>query len=411
MQANDLLEKLTGACRGDASAIRLVTHLQPTGGSADKVFPPTYAGGSYHKEKRLIDGHEVTAVVLDSVQSQANRLEEVLLRAFDAGECDIPVLSVEIEGHGRITALDAPHRVSDAIFQDSLYRAEDSDEPVPFRSSAIGGRIVQARVNNATAFFEYCPTALIFGTWDSHGGEGTRSAKVQRALTSEIVGLNAVPGDRSSSRIDPLGIQKEAATIYEHPIDRWTMDPSEAVKDDKGDPKLFGKREGKKGKPASIGHGNVLPVIEKDAGGVTISEAIQTTVLSFVQLRRLRFPNQNNPSPPARDAAGRAVLAALALYAIVLQLEEGYDLRSRCFLLPKKLPQFELLGSVIPADESEEEKFTLDKTTAKQVFDQAYQRAAEAGLTWQTGLIPLTPSARLVDLVRRSDAITEEPEG
>jgi CRISPR-associated protein Csb1 len=393
MEADQLFEKLTQACCNKASAIRVVTRLLPAGGRTDKVFPPTYANGSYHQEVRRIDGQEMNVVVLDSVQSQANRLEEVLLRVFDAKECDIPVLSVHIEGHGRITSLDAPHRVSDAIFRDSLY------EGIEFRKSLVGGEIVQARVNNATAFFRYCPTALIFGTWDSHGGEGTRSAKVQRALTSEIVGLNAIFGERSGSRRDPLGIVKTAATIYQHAKEYWTLDEKQAVRDDKNQPKRFGKE----GKPSEIGHGNVTPTLS-ETGGVTISEAIQTTVLSFVQLRRLRFPDKNSQLSTERDVAGRTVLAALALYAIILQLVEGYDLRSRCLLVPIESPKLELLGSTI----SEIEKFTLDKETAISVFKKAYQHATEIGLTWQSGLIELKPSAKLLELVRRSDTITEE---
>lgn len=405
MNADELLEKINRACEGGVSAIRAITHLVPAGGEADKVFPPTYAGDRendpprYHTELRRIGDQETRVVVLDSVQSQANWLEEVLLNAFDAGQCELPVLSVSIPNHGRITALDAPHRVSDAIFRDSLYQG------TPFRDSEIGRRIVEARVTNATGFFEFCPTALLFGTWDSHGGEGTRSAKVQRALTSEIIGLNAVPGERSGSRIDPLGIEKDAATtIYQHESDRWTLNENEAVKDEKGNPKLFGKK-GKMGKPSAIGHGNVTPTLSVP-GGVTISEAVQTTVLSFVQLRRLRFPDQAGKTTPERDVAGRAVLAALALYAITLQAEDGYDLRSRCLLVPKERMQFELLGPTI----SDVEQFTLDKVTAKEVFDNAREQAARAGLHWQAGLIELTPSDKLLELVRRSDAITAEPE-
>lgn len=400
MDADQLLEKLTQACQAKASALRVITRLLPAGTQTDKVFPPTYASDKkndprYHSETRLSDGREVKVVVLDSVQAQANSLEEALLTAFDANECDIPVLSVDIPGHGRITALDAPHRVSDAIFRDSL------SEGVAFRESVIGKAVVQARVNNATAFFQYCPTALIFGTWDSHGGEGVRSAKVQRALTSEIVGLNAVFGRRSASRHDPLGIVKTAADIYRHATDHWTLDESQAALNEKREPVKMGKE----GKPSEIGHGNVTPTLS-EAGGVTISEAIQTTVLSFVQLRRLHFPAQGNQVSSERDVAGRTVLAALALYAIVLQLEEGYDLRSRCLLLPAEQPQFELLGSTI----AEIEKFTLDKAVVKQAFNRAYEHAKEAGLTWQAGIIQLTPSNKLVELVRRSDALTNEIE-
>src|SRR5436305_390107 len=121
MKPQDLLTRLTDGCRGGLSAVRVVTRLGPAGGSGDKVFPPTYEGGRYATEKRRIDGQEVEAVLLDSVQSQANRLEAALLQAFRAGDCDLPVLQVTIPrrtGDTVVTALDAPHRVFDAIFRD-----------------------------------------------------------------------------------------------------------------------------------------------------------------------------------------------------------------------------------------------------------------------------------------------------
>ena len=74
-------ERLKTAVAEDA-AIRFFAKLQPAGGPGDKVFPPTYTGGQYALESR-IDEHRVVkeVVVLDSVQSQANRMEEALLAA------------------------------------------------------------------------------------------------------------------------------------------------------------------------------------------------------------------------------------------------------------------------------------------------------------------------------------------
>ena len=123
MNASDLLGRLTDACRAGVNALRVVTRLEPAGGPGDKVFPPTYEGGKYATEKRLIDGEQVDAVLLDSVQSQANRMEAALLGAFRGGACDLPVLQVTIprgRGDSVVTALDAPHRAFDAIFRDSL---------------------------------------------------------------------------------------------------------------------------------------------------------------------------------------------------------------------------------------------------------------------------------------------------
>jgi CRISPR-associated protein Csb1 len=213
-------------------------------------------------------------------------------------------------------------------------------------------------------------------------------------LTSEIIGLHAVPGHRTGSRIDPLGIERNTARIFQHETDYWTLDSDQARRNERGESLLFGD-----GRPSEIGHGNVPPTISLP-GGVTISEAVQTTVLSFIQLRWLRFPDANSHSTFERDIAGRAVLAALALYAVVLQREEGYDLRSRCLLLPRDHTTFEFVGPIA----TDVEQFAIGPRAANELFNNAYAKAVAAGLRWQTGLIELTPSAKLLELVRLNDA-------
>jgi CRISPR-associated protein Csb1 len=159
-------DRLYSAVSQNSAAVRILTRLGPAGGDGDKIFPPTYKhpdkdAAIYAVESRRIDGREVNAVLLDSAASQANRMEEALLRAFGRKECDIPVLSVNIPRPGstptRVTVLDAPHRVSDAIFRDSNLDGKR------FRDSAIGKQLVEARIDNATALFKFCPTTLIFG--------------------------------------------------------------------------------------------------------------------------------------------------------------------------------------------------------------------------------------------------------
>lgn len=396
-------DRLYSAVLHNAAAIRIVTRLGPAGGDGDKVFPPTYKhpdkdASTYAVETRRIDGREVKAVLLDSAASQANRMEEALLRAFERQECDIPVLSVTIPRPGstptRVTILDAPHRVSDAIFRDSNLDGKR------FRDSTIGKQLVEARMDNATALLKFCPTALIFGFWDSQSESGVHGAKVARALVSEIIGLDVVFGRRTSSRVDPLAISVSAAKVYKSDEDMWTLDEKQAVKE-KNKPVLYGKAS-KAGKPSAINHGNVTPSVSKEdeSGGVTISEAVQTTVLSLPQLRRLRFPDpETGQSSPERDAAGRAVLAALALYAAALQREEGYFLRSRCHLVPLEPARCELVG----ATSKEVEPFILTAQAAHAVFEEARQRAKKVGLSWKGGLIDLQPTDKLVELVRRSD--------
>jgi CRISPR-associated protein Csb1 len=397
-------DRLYSSVTNNAAAVRIITRLGPAGGDGDKIFPPTYKHSDkdssfYAVETRRIDGREVKAVLLDSAASQANRMEEALLRAFERKECDIPVLSVTIPRPGstprRVTVLDAPHRVSDAIFRDSNIDGKR------FRDSAIGKQLVEARIDNATALFKFCPTALIFGFWDSQSESGVHGTKVARALVSEIIGLDVVNGRRTSSRVDPLAISASAARIYKSEQDMWTLDEKEAIKE-KNKPVLYGNKASKAGKPSAINHGNVTPSVSKEdePGGVTISEAVQTTVLSLPQLRRLRFPDpETGQSSPERDAVGRTVLAALALYAAALQREDGYFLRSRCHLVPLAPVRFELVG----ATSQEVEPFLLTAHAARTIFDEARQRAKQVGLSWKGELIQLQPTEKLVELVRRSD--------
>ena len=128
------LSKLTDALARDA-AFRRVRRLQPVGGVGDKIFPPTYPAARQNDpprhvfERRRVDGREAWCVLVDSVQSQANRLEEALLSAAGGDGLRLPYVTVDFSGAGlqpleRITSLEAPHRVYDAILRDSLLDGE-----------------------------------------------------------------------------------------------------------------------------------------------------------------------------------------------------------------------------------------------------------------------------------------------
>ena len=84
------INRLTRMIAEDA-AIRRRQTLQPVGGKGDKIFPPTYPGEGrdpvprHVYERRRLNGHESWCVLIDSVQSQANRLEECLLQAIRDG--------------------------------------------------------------------------------------------------------------------------------------------------------------------------------------------------------------------------------------------------------------------------------------------------------------------------------------
>ena len=164
---------LKEAVRGTAAAFRCVTDYQPAGGPGDKVFPPTYGGGKYATEERIDPetGERRPCVLLDSVQSQANRMELALLESHRAGKVQLPLLVTrfdqeELPKKFTVTSLDAPHRIADALFRDSLL------EGTIFRESNKGRILDMADIRNAAGVFGLCPTALVFGLWDSTGPRG-----------------------------------------------------------------------------------------------------------------------------------------------------------------------------------------------------------------------------------------------
>lgn len=427
---------LTDAMKNGAVAIRARTRLQPVGGSGDKVFPPTFGDTirvqlsegeqyqtKYAMEKRRIDGEDVWCVLLDSVASQANRMEEALQRAWDEGRLRFPLVRVDftdatdedpaldlswIGGDGYLTSLEAPHRLADALLRDSMLG------DLRFRASKPGRAFTEASPHNATAVYALSPNALIFGMWDSTGPKGGQGSKFQRALVSEIVGIGAVPGRKTASRIDPAGIELNAGPVYlaADPSEEWTVHEAEAAKV-KGQPELFSrKKSDKAGKPSSINHGNVTPTIDSEAGGVTLDYALQTTVLSLPALRRLRFPREvggeRHDAERLSDAEGaaRTTLAALALAAVVYQRDEGYDLRSRCAFVPEGPLELALLSR----NGDDAERFSLSLDGASELLRQAVAAAEKVGMGWAVEPIDLIPAPKLVELIRRSRQVAARGE-
>lgn len=138
------LERLRTLVAGDTVAIRGTATLEPAGSPGDKIFPPTHAvddrnkkpGAKYAFETRRIAERDVTCVLIDSVQCQANRMEEALQALWADRRIALPVVSVDFSSVapevGRVTSLTAPHRIADALLRDSLLDGQ------LFRLSGIG---------------------------------------------------------------------------------------------------------------------------------------------------------------------------------------------------------------------------------------------------------------------------------
>jgi CRISPR-associated protein Csb1 len=377
------LNRLREAVAKDA-AIRRVQKLQPAGGPGDKVFPPTYPGGRstdparHVFETRRIDGKDVRCVLIDSVQSQANRLEEALLGAMRAGRIAIPYVTVAFKGQrangidisdvGEITSLDAPHRVFDAIIRDSEIGG------VKFTDTDHYKALLLAKPTNAVEVFKLSPTSLVFGVWNSTGEGGGVGAKFTRCIVSEIVGVGAAEGQKGAVRIDPLGI-RATVKVVGGPLD-WNL--------------ATGAKGEKSARPSEINHSNIISNLVP--GGITIDYAVHTSVLSCAGLRRLRFGKKD-------DNAGRVVLAALALVSLTEQEAAGYALRSRCDLVCDGKAPFEIVRP-----DGSTESFDADAELSAALLRDAVSAAREAGFPWNEEPIRLVPQPRLVELVALSRA-------
>lgn len=407
---NQLLERVTKAIRKDA-AIRRVRRMQPVAGQGGKIFPPTYPGDRNNDpprhvfERRRVNGADVLCVLVDSVQSQANRLEEALKAARDSKALWFPAIRVDfsktgVADVGAITTLDAPHRVFDAIIRDSELDGKR------FKETEYGRRLIQAKSNNAAALFELSPTALVFGAWNSTGEGGGLGAKFPRAVVSELVGIGVatepVPGSlqetrpsgqRTGSRIDPLGI-RSGVKVYKLPNGDWSLEPPKAEPKAKGDKSKEKAPAAKEVKPSEVNHSNIAPSVSML--GVSVDCVQHTFVLSLAALRRLRFAQDGSADA---DAIARATLAALGLAAAAAQDRAGYFLRSRCDLVPEQgsSDAFELVhanGSIEPLTLGFEDACALVKAAAAE--------AQSKGIKWRDSDLALVPQAKLVQLVEQS---------
>jgi len=395
---NLTIENLNNAVEFHA-AFRRRRRLQPIEGQGGKIFPPTYPGpkkddsAQHVFEKRRIDGREVWCVLVDSVQSQANRLEELLLESVREKAVEFPYVSVDfseyqLQGLSEITSLDAPHRLFDAILRDSELDGK------PFMKSDKGLALVAAKGSDATAVFELSPTALLFGVWNSTGEGGGLGAKFPRCLVSELIAVD-VPvdesgdevvsaGKRTGSRIDPLGVLRRVE-VYKSK-EGWDVDQKRAGKD------------AKKARPSEINHGNIAPTVA--SLGVTCDYIEQTSVVTSAGLRRLRFGDG------ARTAAARSLIAALGLVALLEQDARGYALRSRCDLVCDGAAPLELVKSDGTTDSVD-----LSLAQARALYAECVSAVRKAGFAFPSAPLMLKPQAKLVKIVKDSRDLALAGEG
>jgi CRISPR-associated protein Csb1 len=381
-----------------AAGLRLRLRLQPLYGQGEIIFPCTVAGGKYQTSKRRIPGYEdsVDCTILDSVQSQANRMEDALMADIRAGNIFLPHVVTDfskVEGLekpiGEITCFDAPHRIFDAILRDSV---DAHGAHFPFTEE--GKAAIKANSRDASGLFAISPASLLFGSWDSTGITGGLGEKYTRCVVSELVAVNVERAERAGTRVDPLNIAA-------------SEDPAKILKETKDEMwAVIAKNRKKFEKPSRLNHSSVIwPEDSKPVhGGITCDYVQQSTTISLPALRQLGFPASNQE----RSATAQTVLATIALHAAALNVERGWHLRSRCDLTLDAgvTPEWEIIGG-------SSDGIALPVTVTRQLLKDSIDAARKLFPEWRTEPIRLTPSKALAKLVVDSQKTqrTSTPEG
>lgn len=406
---DDVAERLAAALGGDgpadarwASALRLRTRLQPAGGAGAKVMPPTYLGKDernenapvYAEERRWIGdpggdpaGREWRCTLLDSIPSQANRIEALLVDRVAAGEIPLPRIVVDQGEFGTADALQLSHRVFDSWAEDAQLDGRRFGDTELFAALASTSR------RDLSRFMDAFPAGILLGCWASRSRNPQGSTRLPRIVASEILAVGSVDGRRTASRVDRHHVSKAVKLVRNDDTSEQRFRLADL--EDSADARRAVD-------PSELNYGNVPPGFAKH-GGITMDHALQLATVSLPALRESRFP-LDGASDPARDVAGRLMLAALALRMVALQVEHGYDLRSGCLLVPEQEPTVELVGRL----GTTVAEWQLIELRSDELLACAIEQGARHGLHWNEQTIELVAAPAQLELLRRSLAHAEE---
>jgi len=154
------------------AALVIREHLMPVEGADGVLFPATFAAGDGFPGGYNINtfGDEKggkNVCLIDSVGSQANRLEPLFMQA--KYQHLVPQIVVKAGDH-EVNILEAGHRAGDALLRCSQLQQQLQDA---FKAVLAGDAEPLARI---------APTSLVFGVWDSRDTQ----AKLPRLVSSTI---------------------------------------------------------------------------------------------------------------------------------------------------------------------------------------------------------------------------------
>ncbi len=375
------LQHLLDACSpGGASVLTSVTPLEPAAGPHASVAPAKFLEGKgrtakpvFAYERRFWDGEAVTAVLIDSKQSQSNRLEAAVSAAIadqDPVLARTPRIELRFEDGQVYSDIDLPHRAFDGQIRAGTINGEPATAAQEYRE------LRNATVADARPLLERSPITLLLGGWDA--SRKTHAGRYRSLLVGEIIGILSDQGrdpevnqsKRGGARIDPLGARIQ--------LDQAEREAIAGVQKSELSDKAYTNSYGKGGKSSSLGLGGIPPSLEQ-LGGVTCRAIIRSHVLSFAALRALRFDSPTSEG----DVACRALLAALALNGLA-RSDAELLLRANCDLV-------EAGPAVVTLDKryGQKENFEpLSIEQAQELLSAAIDNAVQAAnLTWDGSIL------------------------
>jgi len=164
------------------------------------IYPASYAGLKDSERKteeqkafdkyNLVQRNDTLIATIDSVQSQANRIEPLF--KYELAEL---VPQITVKGKVRTAnLLDLPHRIADASIAFSSLGEKVKEVLAAFHKG------------DALPLAKFAPTSLIFGAWDSRGNA---AIKIRRIITSMIKAID-VSVNYESAQFDSA-----AADLYQ----------------------------------------------------------------------------------------------------------------------------------------------------------------------------------------------------
>jgi len=291
------------------SALVLTEELEPAEGRSSVFFPPTYASERKGEKPRyaLTEKGPLSTVVVDSVESQANRLEQLFTK--EGYRELVPQVWIKIrtsEGKElKVNLLDVSHRIADALVRCSELAEEVERALERFKYEG-----------DATDIARLSPTSLLFGFWDSR----KTGVKAPRLLRSEIRAWKVKEVVRyaqfSPALLKEFRPEKERM-VYQQ------LEPFKKLFEEE-----FGGNEKKfKDWLANAGFSSVPVSQTKIVGGVVLDEdgkIERTTSLHLVGIRAFRKAGELLPR------------YLLALGLVALTAPQDYDLRQGCLLVRRE---------------------------------------------------------------------------